>query len=557
MRSPGGVAAPPSSPNKRSLNDLCGDLAGGVTSAVVALPMALAFGVASGLGPIAGIYGAVAVGFFAAVFGGTPSQISGPTGPMTILMATLVTLHADSPANAFTIVMLAGLLQIAFGSLRIGTYVAYTPYSVISGFMSGIGIIIITLQVMPFLGAEPVPGGPMSQIRAWPDAFGNLNPHCVVVGAISLATCVLWPRRIARFLPPPLAALTIGTLAALFRFTDAKTIGEIPTGWPAFHVPQLHLDLIGGFIEPALIMALLGSIDSLLTSLVADSLTRTRHDPNKELVGQGLGNLVAGFFGALPGAGATMGTVTSIRAGGRSRLAGALGAVVLLGFLVGFGRVAEPIPLAVLSGILMKVGWDIVDWRFITRIRRIRREYIVVMLITFGLTVFVDLITAVALGLIVAGVVRSRESERHELDSVRSLPLLNPAFFPESDDLVDVDPFRMPVGLVTLIGRFSIASAHELTRAVTADIEDHDIMILDFSRTTSVDDSAALAIEQLIQSARDRDTACIVLGLAGEVADVLHSMMVLGAVPGEYFVGSLDEAISLAKEILDQRRATA
>ncbi len=555
MSASGGVTARAAA-TRRSLHDMYGDLAGGVTSAVVALPMALAFGVASGLGPIAGIYGAVAVGFLAAVFGGTPSQISGPTGPMTIVMATIVTLHADNPENAFTIVMLAGLLQIVFGSLGIGSFVAYTPYSVISGFMSGIGIIIITLQVMPFLGADPVSGGPLSQIMAWPDAFRNLNPHCVVVGVISLAIYVSWPRRIERFLPRPLAALAIGTLAALFRFTDAKAIGEIPTGWPAFHIPQLHLGQIGGFIEPALIIALLGSIDSLLTSLVADSLTRTRHDPNKELVGQGLGNFVAGFFGALPGAGATMGTVTSIRAGGRSPLAGAIGAVLLLGFLVGFGRVAEPIPLAVLSGILMKIGWDIIDWRFLTRIRRIRLEYIVVMLITFGLTVFVDLITAVALGLIAAGVVRSRESERHELDRVRSLPLLNPAFFPESDNLVDVDPFRMPVGLVTLRGRFSIASANELTRAVTADIEDHDIVILDFSSTSSVDDSAALAIEQLIHSARDRDTAWIVLGLAGEVADVLHSLMVLGAIPSECFVSNLDEAVVVAKGILDARKAT-
>ena len=250
------------------------------------------------------------------------------------------------------------------------------------------------------------------------------------------------------------------------------------------------------------------------------------------------------------------GGVTSSRTGGRSPLAGAIGAVLLLGFLVGFGRVAEPIPLAVLSGILMKIGWDIIDWRFLTRIRRIRLEYIVVMLITFGLTVFVDLITAVALGLIAAGVVRSRESERHELDRVRSLPLLNPAFFPESDNLVDVDPFEMPVGLVTLRGRFSIASANELTRAVTADIEDHDIVILDFLSTSSIDDSAALAIEQLIHSARDRDRAWIVLGLAGEVADVLHSLMVLGAIPSECFVSNLDEAVVVANGILDARKAT-
>ena len=538
-----------------SIQALSGDLFGGVTSAVVALPTALAFGVASGLGPIAGIYGAIAVGFFASVFGGTPSQISGPTGPMTVAMATIVTLHANNIEHAFMIVMLAGLLQMVLGALRIGTFVSYTPYSVISGFMSGVGCIIITLQVIPFVGADPATGGTLSQIAAWPEAIGNLNPDGLVVGTIALAICIFWPRRWARFAPSPLVALVTGTLAALFWFTGAKTIGDIPAGWPSIHLPRLSWDLLISFVEPALIIALLGSIDSLLTSLVADSLTHTRHNPNKELVGQGLGNLAAGFLGALPGAGATMGTVTSIRAGGRSPLAGALRAIILLALLLGAGPIAEPVPLAVLAGILLKVGWDIVDWRFILRIRRIRREYVLVMLITFSLTVFVDLITAVALGLIASGVVRSKRSEHHELDRVTSVPLVNPAFFGGDPDIDDMDPYRMPVGLVMLRGGFSVASSNELTRAVMKDIEDHDIVILDFSKTTSVDDSAALAIEQLIDAAKDGDTVCIVLGLKGRVAEVLHSLMILRQVRQEHFVDSLDGAISLSKSILDERRA--
>ena len=250
-----------------------------------------------------------------------------------------------------------------------------------------------------------------------------------------------------------------------------------------------------------------------------------------------------------------MGTVTCIRAGGRSPLAGALRAFILLALLLGAGPIAEPVPLAVLAGILLKVGWDIVDWRFILRIRRIRREYVVVMLITFSLTVFVDLITAVALGLIASGVLRSKRSEHHELDRVTSVPLLNPAFFDGEPDIDDMDPYRMPVGLVMLRGGFSVASANELTRAVMKDIEDHDIVILDFSKTTSVDDSAALAIEQLIDAAKDGDTVCVVLGLKGRVAEVLHSLMILREVRKEHFVDSLDQAISLSKSILDERRA--
>ena len=528
------------------------DVFGGIISAVVMLPMALAFGVASGLGPVAGIYGAVAVGFFAAAFGGTPAQISGPTGPMTIAMAAIVTLYAHDLATAFTIVMLAGLIQISLGFLQIGRFVGYTPYSVISGFMTGIGAIIIILQVVTILGAEPIPGGPLAQIAAWPKAIANPNPQDLVVGLTALAICVFWPRRMRRFLPPALAALTIGTCIAFFWLTEARTIGAIPTGLPAFQVPQIELGLVGHFLEPALILALLGSIDSLLTSLVADSQTRTRHNPDRELVGQGLGNLAAGILGALPGAGATLGTVTNIRAGGRSPLAGILTAVLLLGLLLGFGWIAEPIPLAVLAGILIKVGWDIIDWRFVVHLRAIRLEYVLIMLLTFLVTVFVDLVTAVALGLIAAGVVRSRDLTQNELGGVLSLPILDFDFLPS---LEEIDPYSLPVGLIKLRGSFSIASANELTRVIAADIEDHHIIILDFSETTSVDDSAALAIEELVQSAIDDDTACVVLGLSGNVGRVLQSLEVFHRVPAGNFVDSLDEAKQLSKDLLRKRGA--
>ena len=516
------------------------------------LPLALAFGVASGLGPVAGIYGAVAVGFFAAAFGGTPAQISGPTGPMTIAMAAVVTLYAHDLATAFTIVMLAGLIQISLGFLRIGRFVGYTPYSVISGFMTGIGAIIILLQVITIFGADPVSGGPLAQIAAWPDALANPNPHDLVVGLTALAICIFWPRRIRRFLPPPLAALTIGTCIALFGLTEVRTIGAIPSGIPTFYAPQLDLGSIGNFLEPALILALLGSIDSLLTSLIADSQTRTRHNPDRELMGQGLGNLAAGILGAVPGAGATLGTVTNIRAGGRSPLAGILAAILLLGLLLGFGWITEPIPLAVLSGILIKVGWDIIDWRFVAHLRAIRLEYVLVMLLTFLVTVFVDLVTAVALGLIVAGVVRSRDLTRNELESVISVPVLDLGSF---SSLQDIDPYSLPVGLIRLRGSFSIASANELTRLIAADIEDHDIIILDFSETTRVDDSAALAIEELVQSAIDDDTACLVSGLSGDVARTLQSLKVFHRVPDGHFVDSFDEAKQLSQHILNERSA--
>ncbi len=545
-----------------NLQKLSGDAFGGVTSAVVALPVALAFGAASGLGPIdgpiAGIYCAIAVGFFAAVFGGTPSQISGPTGPMTVAMAVIVTRHASSPVEAFTIVMLAGLLQIALGTLRIGSFVAYTPYSVISGFMSGIGAIIIAVQALPFLGALPVSGGPLNSIRALPDALASLNIDALIVGLIALAVCVFWPERIRKFLPSPLAALVIGTLMAVFWFGNAPAIGALPTGLPVLQLPEVSPGFLARIIQPALILALLGSIDSLLTSLVADSLTRARHKPNRELVGQGIGNVAAGLVGALPGAGATMGTLVNIRAGGRSPVSGVLRSAILLALVLGIGKIAEPIPLAVLAGILMKVGWDIIDWHFLTRFRHIPREYLLVMLVTLVITIFVDLVTAVALGLIAAGFVRARESKHLELNSVVSVPLLDRTFLPgESedgeDDQADADPFLARVGMVSMRGRFSAASANELVWGVSADIQEHEIVIFDFSDTTNMDDSAAMVIEKLIDAAAEEDTECIVMNLSGPVANTLNSFNVLGRVPATRFVDSLDDARELARSLLEDR----
>ena len=526
-----------------------GDVFGGVTAAVVGLPVALAFGVASGLGALAGIYGAIAVGFLAAVFGGTRSQISGPTGPMAVAMAVIVTVHADSLAKAFTIVIMAGVIQILLGVLRIGRFVSYTPYSVISGFMSGIGIIIILIQTLPFLGAAVATGGPIGAIRAWPDAISNVNYGALVIAVATLVVGIVWPERLRKFLPPTLVALVAGTLLGVLWLKDTPVIGDVPTGLPVAQLPDLSISVLTSAVQPALTIALLGSIDSLLTSLVADSMTRTRHNPDKELVGQGIGNVAAGFIWGLPGAGATLGTVVNIRAGGRTQISGAIRAGILLALVLGLGRYVESIPHAVLAGILMKVGWDIIDWRFLTRIRRIQREHLLVMLITLGLTVFLDLITAVAIGLIAAGMASARQFERLELDSVISVPLLDQTFF-GLEDSDGVDAFSARVGLVALRGSFTVASSNKLINTIGVDIRDHEVVILDFSDSVYIDDSAALVVEQMIDSAAEQDTECIVVGLSGAPAETLQALNVLDGVPEDQIVANLDEAREVARGIL-------
>ena len=528
-----------------------GDVFGGITSAVVGLPVALGFGVASGLGALAGIYGAIAVGFFAAVFGGTRSQISGPTGPMSVAMAVIVTSHADTLSQAFTIVIMAGILQVLLGVLRIGRFVAYTPYSVISGFMSGIGAIIILVQTLPFLGAPVATGGPVGSVRAWPDAISDVNMSALAVAAVTLVVGVVWPSQLRKFLPPTLAALIAGTLLGVLWLSNTPVIGDVPTGLPSLQKPDLAIDVLVRAVQPALTIALLGSIDSLLTSLIADSMTRTRHNPNRELVGQGIGNLAAGLFWGLPGAGATMGTVVNIRAGGRTQVSGVLRAAILLALVLGLGKYVEEIPHAVLAGILMKVGWDIIDWRFLTRIHRVQREHLLVMLITLGLTVFLDLVTAVAIGLIAAGMASARQFERLELDSVVSVPLLDQSFLAGQKGADGVDSFSARVGLVSLRGSFSVASSNKLINTISADIRDHEVVILDFSDTVYMDDSAALVVEQLIDVAIAEDTGCIVMGLAGPPATTLQTLNVLQRVPADHFVATLDDARETAKRILE------
>ena len=314
---------------------------------------------------------------------------------------------------------------------------------------------------------------------------------------------------------------------------------------------MISVDLLTSAIQPALTLALLGSIDSLLTSLIADAITRTRHNPDRELIGQGIGNTIAGLIWGLPGAGATLGTVVNIRAGGRTQVSGVLRAAILLTLVLGLGKYVEVIPHAVLAGILMKVGWDIIDWRFITRIHRVQREHLLVMVITMGLTVFVDLVTAVVVGLIAAGMAYSRQLERLELDNVVSVPLSDQSFLMIVEDGDDMDEFSARVGLVALRGSFSVASSVKLINAISLDIQEHEIVILDFSGTVSIDDSAALVVEQMIDIAIAEDTECIVMGLTGAPETALLSLNVLKRVPKDQFVADLDEAREVSQRILN------
>jgi len=269
--------------NRLGTSHLRGDLFGGLTAAIVALPLALAFGVASGAGPVAGLYGAICVGLFAALFGGTPAQISGPTGPMTIVMASVYTQFGAQPAVAFTVVMLAGAFQVLFGYLRLGRFVNLMPYPVISGFMTGIGCILIIMELDPLLGYA-TPGNVINALTVLPAYLAHVNLLALAIGVLALVIVFFTPRRIGRIVPAPLLAILVCSLVAL-PLTGVPVLGEIPSALPRPHLPVVDLALLNDMLVSAAVLAALGSVDSLLTSLVADNVTRVYHDSDKELVG--------------------------------------------------------------------------------------------------------------------------------------------------------------------------------------------------------------------------------------------------------------------------------
>ena len=389
---------------------ISGDLFGGLTAAIVALPMALAFGVQSGMGVMAGLYGTIILGVLAAIFGGTPTQISGPTAPMTVVSSTIIvaeiayfgSLELALPAIVVTFV-LVGVLQILMGLGRMGEYVRYMPYPVISGFMTGIGLIMIVTQLFPMMGL-PSAGSPLRTFLALGEALRQLNVSAVLLGLGTIVTIYLFPK-VTKAVPASLVALALFTLLASFLNLQVPLIGDIPRGLPDLHLGTLFSMEWPDFsviIFTALTLASLGAIESLLTSVVADNMTRTQHNSNRELIGQGIGNAVSALFGGLPGAGAPIRTVVNIRSGGHSRLSGVAHGLILLVITLGAGKYAALIPLPVLAAILMTVGIGIIDYRSLRGLRAIPRADMVIMLSVAALTVFVDLLQAVAVGMVMA-----------------------------------------------------------------------------------------------------------------------------------------------------------
>jgi SulP family sulfate permease len=491
------------------------DLRGGLRAAAVALPLGLAFGVVSGAGPVAGLYCAIFTGLFAALFGGTPTQIAGPTGPIAIVMASVFLQFSSQPGAAFGVIILAGAIQMLLGALRLGRYISLIPYPVIAGFASGVGCIIIIMQLNPLLGQMSV-SDTVTAMRVLPESVGNANFWTVTVAAFALSACYLVPTRIRMVVPAELLVLVFGSLAVAGVGLSIPTL-EAPTSLlPTFTLPLLTELPWQDMWIAATVLALISSLDSLLTSMAADTATQQFHDSDRELLGQGIGNLVAGLMGALPGAGATSRTMANIRAGGVSPLSGVAHSVLLLILLLLGGNLIRHIPAAVLAGILLYIGVRIIDWSYIERFRRASRGGVLIMLTVWVLAVFVSVVTAVAVGVIMASLALVKRMADLQLASVElstegdSAPRLSEA------EHIEFERCNDRVLLIHLGGPMTFGAANGLTRRL-ANIANHDCVILDFSDVPHIDDSATMALESVIRRARENDQLVILVGLRRQV----------------------------------------
>ena len=542
--------------NRINATNLKGDVFGGLTAAVIALPMALAFGIASGAGAAAGLWGAVIIGLVASLFGGTPTLISEPTGPMTVVFTSVIisfTATADSPeqalAMAFSVGVLAGIFQILFGLFRLGRYVTMMPYTVISGFMSGIGIILVLLQLGPFLGQATPKGGVMGTLLEMPALVQGTQPMELLLALITLAILWFTPSAVKKVCPPQLLALVVGTVLALSLFSGAglRTIPDFSAAFPSFQLPMFSSGQLRLMVIDAAVLGMLGCIDALLTSVVADSLTRTEHNSNKELIGQGLANVVSGLFGAMPGAGATMGTVVNIQSGGRTALSGIVRAMVLMLVVLLAAPLASRIPLAVLAGIAVKVGIDIIDWDFLQRAHHLSVKAAVITYGVIALTVLVDLIAAVGIGVFVANVLTIDRMSTLQSKKVKTISTTDDDVELSDEEQQLLDRASGMVLLFQLAGPMIFGVAKAISREHNA-IGNCQAVVFDLSEVSHLGVTAAIALENAVKEAMEVGRDVFMVGVSGSTENRLRKLKLLERLPEGHLTSDRLSALRLAVE---------
>ena len=576
------------------MKNLRGDLFGGLTAGIVALPLALAFGVGSGLGPSAGLYGAILISFFAALFGGTQTQISGPTAPMTalsmVIVASITVANNGIIEKALPLILLvfllAGLIQILFGVLGFGKNIRYIPYPVVSGFMTAIGVIILITQIQPILGydvkkdvekvesyiplaeerilegilqkeaaegilvledftetianAEKITdeeirieaetlatsnySGVVGTIKALPRALMNLS-WIEVLLALGTILIIYTFKRITKAVPSTLVALLVVTGVASSLGLDYISIEEIPQGFP-----ELKLDIFGSFsivallpyVVMAITLALLGGIDSLLTSVIADNLTKTRHKSNKELIGQGIGNSVAALFGGIPGAGATIRTVVNIQSGGRTKISGMISSVVLLLILLVFAPVASVIPSGVLAGILVTVGIGVMDFKGLRAVTKIPKSEVFVMLTVLILAVFWNLVYAVGIGLVLSSLFFMKKMGDLSKKYSRVIPLAKEKLWVDEKEIEK--RYLDKVYIKHLNGPLFFGYISDFNTLASNIPKDCSLVVFRLDKVSYIDQSGLYAVEDLLIELSQKKVDYVFVGIQEQPLILMRSI---------------------------------
>ncbi|MDP5231355.1 MAG: SulP family inorganic anion transporter [Cellulophaga sp.] len=533
------------------VKNLKGDLTGGLVAGVIALPLALAFGVQSGMGAIAGLYGAIAVGIFAAIFGGTATQASGPTGPMTVVSAALVTSAIEITGSLETAMgiivltfLLGGALQIVFGLVNIASYVKYFPYPVVSGFMSGVGLIIVILQLFPFAGLSSAKSTWLV-MQDLPRLFTDFNWQALALGALTVLIYYVFPK-ITKAIPSALVALVVASIVGFYLQWDVPIIGEIPSGLPSLQVAgilTINADAYFLIAEYALVLAVLGSIDSLLTSVIADNMTKTKHNSNRELIGQGIGNAIAAIFGGIPGAGATKGTVVNINSGGRTRVSGTIHGLVLLAVLLGLGKLAGYIPLSVLAGLLIPIGFKIIDTKGFKHLLAVPRADAVVLIIVLLMTTFGSLIQAVVVGLLLASLLfMKRASDIGE----KGMEVGTLAGFdgekPWQDELAFYEAHKDKVYIKHLYGPLFFGFTSHFQNEMKNVPESVKALVIRMDRVPYIDQSGLYALENAVMDLHTRGIKVILTAVQEQPYDMLKSIdIVPDLIPEENLFKTIDD----------------
>ncbi|MFK8059734.1 MAG: SulP family inorganic anion transporter [Polaribacter sp.] len=613
---------------KNFFSNIKGDAFGGITAGIVALPLALAFGVSSGLGPTAGLYGAIFISFFAALFGGTSTQISGPTAPMTavsmVVIAGIIAANDGDVSKALpailTVFLLAGLFQIGLGIIGLGKYIRYIPYPVVSGFMTAIGVIILLTQVLPSLGYYPKEdvefvskfkyqaeevilenilkdevkekilvledfsktieraekitpadiqkesqtlaaketSGALGAIKAFPRAIKNIN-FLELLLALGTIFIIYGFKRITTKIPSTLVALVVMSGIAVAFSLEYRTIQEIPGGIP---IPKWEIftnfsfSSITPYIFTALTLALLGAIDSLLTSVVADNMTKTKHKPNKELVGQGIGNTIAAIFGGIPGAGATIRTVVNINAGGKTKLSGMIAGVMLLIIMLGLGPIASKIPAAVLAGILITVGIGVMDYKGLKAIPSLPKDIklgpiklsseVLIMLIVLVLSTFWNLVYAVGIGLVIASLMFMKKigdltAERSDVKSLKEEAWADEKDFPKN--------FTEEVFIKHIKGPLFFGSTSDFQALSQQIPETASTVIMRLGRMQYMDQSGLYAMEDMLQDLKTKNIEVLFVNLLKQPKYMMERIDIIpDFIPREHIFKSFDECVNWVKQ---------